>query len=98
MFSYKIWNEKKEILLAVSDISIVGKTFEEGEMILNIDKNFYFENICDESEIRKIVKKATIINAVGKKIINLLLEEDIINKENVLTIGGVPHAQFVSMQ
>jgi len=43
------------------------------------------------------MKNATILNLVGKEIISLAIEEGIIDKESVLTIGETVHAQRAKM-
>jgi len=43
------------------------------------------------------MKDATILNLVGKEIIDIALDEGLINKECVLVIGGTVHAQRAKM-
>lgn len=93
-FSYKIYNESEELLLAIADSAILGKTFEEGEIQLTVSE-FYDGNKCDKNKALTLIKDATIINAVGKDIIDLLKQEDIIDKNFILKINGIPHAQVI---
>lgn len=97
-FRYKRFNERGERMLAISDASLVGKSFEEGGMTLDVSKEFYFENECNEPEAVGMLKSFSIVNAVGKEIIGLMLKEKIISKDNILTIKGVPHAQIVEIR
>lgn len=95
MFSYKIFRKQSDVLLAVCDTSILGKRFEQGDLILEINKDFYSGNKCDEKELKSLAKNATIINAAGEKTISLLEHEGIIGRGNILRISGIPHAQIV---
>mgnify|MGYP001610994595 CR=1 FL=1 len=97
-FSYSVFKQDKETLLAVSDADIVGKTFEERDLQLDVSKEFYGSKTGDEKEIIELLKDATIINAVGKEIISLLVQKDIIEKKSVIEISGVPHAQIISIR
>ena len=98
MFSYKVFKEGDDVLLAICDTDIVGQNFEQGDLGIHVSKNFYSESECKKAQALKLIKEATIINAVGNEIINLLIDENIVHKDNVLKIGKVLHAQVVSMR
>jgi hypothetical protein len=98
MFSYKIFKQGDDILLAISDSNIIGKTLREKELEIRINEDFYSEKICNDKEASVLIKNATIVNAIGEDIINLLLNEKFIEKENILKIGGVPHAQIITIK
>jgi hypothetical protein len=94
-FCYKIFRQGDDTLLAVSDSSIIGKTFNEGDIQINVSRDFYHGKECSRNEIIKILKSATIVNAVGKKIVDIMVKENIIESDSVLIIEGVPHAQII---
>lgn len=97
-FSCKIFREGDDVLLAVSDLSLVGKSFEEGDFHLEVSKDFYYGKECDRDAVLRLVKDATIVNAVGKRIIDLMVKERLVDKDTVLIIKGVPHAQLVKIR
>lgn len=84
-------------MLAVSDNHLIGKCLE-GDIAFHVSEEFYHENMCDDAKIKRLLKSATIINAVGNDIVSLLIKENIINSENVIKIAGVPHAQVISIK
>jgi hypothetical protein len=98
MFSYKIFRTESDVLLAISDASILGKIFEEKGMQLEVPEDFYSGSKCSKAYAVKLIKSATIINAVGDNIISLMIEKKLIEKDKILKIGGVPHAQIVSVE
>jgi len=95
MFSYKVFRVPEEVLVAVCDREILGKKF--GEMEFEVSESFYGGGICGEEELREILKEATIINAVGNKIIDFLVKENIVDKEGIIKIGDVSHAQVFTL-
>ena len=95
MFVYKLQKIGNESLLAVADKNIIGKSFESNDLNIHVSENFYYEKECGEKEILKIINSATIVNAVGNSIIELMLKNMLIEKENIIEIGGVMHAQLV---
>lgn len=85
------------MLVAVCDEEILGKTFKEGNLILDVNENFYKGELLPINEAINIVKKATIANLVGKNIVSKAIEEGLIHPEAVLRIKSIPHAQIVKM-
>ncbi len=96
MFSYRLFEQGEEKLLAICDKDVLGKDFSEGEVSIEVN-DFYSDKNCEKEEAIDLVKNATIINAVGNEIIDLLVNENIINKSNVIRIGDVMHAQIVAV-
>ena len=97
-FAYKVFNQGSNTLLAISDTEIVGKTFSSKEIEITVSKEFYSEKSCDENEVPGLVSKATIVNAIGKEIINLLSKKGFIDSRAILLIGDVPHAQIIAIR
>ncbi len=97
-FSYRIFREGTNVLLAVSDLSIIGKTFEEGDLQIEVSEEFYHGKECSKGTVLKLIKDATIVNAVGNRIIELMVKEKIVDKDIILIINGVPHAQIIKIK
>jgi hypothetical protein len=97
MFSYRLFESGGDVLLAICDLELLGKTFEEADLSLTVDPGFYSGKECREAESIALSRKSTIINAVGNRIVNLLVDEKIVDRSGVIEIGGVLHAQVVSV-
>ena len=95
MFRMRVYRVKGEILVAVCDSDIVGKTFKEGELKIEVKEGFYGESEFNEEEVENALKKATIANITGKKAVSLAIKIGIVDKDNVLKIGDCLHAQMV---
>jgi len=68
---------------------------KEGEIEFKVSKEFYGDIVGDEELLKKHLLQATIANLVGHKAVKCGIEIGIIDKENVIKIAGIPHAQFV---
>lgn len=97
-FAYRIFAHGNDVLLAISDAAIVGKTFSSEDIEINVSKEFYSGKLCTENEAIRLVKNASIVNAVGKEIITLLLNNGFVGNEKILLIGDVPHAQIIAVR
>ena len=101
MFHYKIFTEGKDRLLAIADTSLIGKTLKHGEAYIEISYEFYGREKCEHAQALALAKSATIINAMGNAITELLINNNIADKESVLLIetkddhNTIMHAQVV---
>ena len=96
-FYIKVYKDGDDLLVACCDEDIKGKTFEEGDLILDVMESFYCDEFLDESEVRLLLQKATIVNIVGEEAVKLAVGEGIIEEGSILRVKGVPHAQMVKM-
>lgn len=89
----KIHKSEHGGVLAVCDDSVIGKTVEDKKYSLKVSEHFYKGEKKNAEEITLLLKDAKNVNLIGKKAIALGIKSGIIAKENVISIGGVPHAQ-----
>ncbi len=79
-------------ILAVCDENLIGKTFKEKDLKIEITERFYKGDLVDDNEAIKIMKEHRNINIVGNDSIKLALKNKIIEKENIIKIKNIPHA------
>ncbi|WP_456329040.1 DUF424 domain-containing protein [Archaeoglobus sp.] len=91
----RVYRVKGEVLVAVCDSDIVGRTFREGDLKLEVKESFYGEEEVGEEEVKRALRNATIANITGNKAVNLAVRIGIIDKNRILYIEGCPHAQMV---
>lgn len=83
----------KENVIAICDEELIGKHFEEGRLVLDVSESFYKGELKNKDEIRLILKNDKNFNLVGKEIIKIAVKEKVVDKNAILVIGGVLHAQ-----
>ena len=91
----KMYRTRGEVVLAACDREILGKEFEEGELHIHVRREFYYEAYVSDTTFLNSMKAATIVNLVGKRVVELAIREGYVDEENVIWIAGVPHAQMV---
>jgi hypothetical protein len=77
-------------VLAACDEGLVGKRFEEKELVLDIKKSFYYGEVVGEEELSRMLAEAKNINLVGEQTINIAKRDKLVGK--VGRIKGVPYA------
>ncbi len=81
-------------IIALCDSNLLGKRFEERGLQLDLTTNFYKGKEANEEEICEAIKKdCYVVNLVGKEAVKLGIKTGIINKDKVIKIKKVPHAQ-----
>ncbi|MBI5871878.1 DUF424 family protein [archaeon] len=89
--------KQHDALLAVCDNELLGKTFEDGELVLEVSKRFYQGAQISEEELPEHLKSATNINLVGKRAVRIAVKTGMIDNKSIIKISGVPHAQIYSL-
>jgi hypothetical protein len=85
------------VLLAVCDAEILGKTLREGKIVFCIKEEFYKGAKVTVEEAVMMIANSTIVNLIGKNIVQKAIEGGYVHPEAVLNIEGVPHAQIVKL-
>lgn len=96
-FSYKIYRQGNDVLLAISDSAMIGRSLKNNETAIEIS-DFYSGNACGDKEAVELIKGATIVNALGRDVVGLMLRERMLDKSMVLEVAGVPHAQIITVE
>lgn len=97
MFYVKTFWTKYNLLVAICDKELLGKNLKFNDVDVKVSEKFYGGKMMGEDECIELMKKATIGNLIGNRIVKLALEKGFITEENILYINGVPHAQFVKL-
>jgi len=93
----KLQQTGKDVVLAICDAELLGKTLQEGKIVFKIKDEFYNGGKTTVDEAIHMIKNATIINIVGKHCIEKAIQNNYIHPDAVLTINGVPHAQIMKL-
>jgi len=87
----------RNVLLAICDCEILGRTLCEGKIIFHVKEDFYKGAKVDVEEAVCMIENSTIVNLVGKNVVKKAIERGYVHPEAVLNIEGVPHAQVVKL-
>jgi uncharacterized protein len=83
------------VLLAVCDCELLGKTLRQGKIVFRVKEEFYNGRKASLEEAVGMMGNSTIVNLVGKACVERAIEEGYVHPEAVIQIDGVPHAQIV---
>ena len=84
------------LVVAVCDVNLLGKRFEEDIRQLEIRESFFKGEIFEEEDAIKILKKQSLedatFNIVGKEAIQAAIKSQIIASEGITKINEIPFA------
>jgi hypothetical protein len=87
----------RNVLLAICDCEVLGKTLREGKIVFHVKDEFYNGGRVSIEEAVNMIENSTIVNMVGKNCVETAIKKGYVHPEAVLHIEGVPHAQIVKL-
>lgn len=90
----KIHQCRDNVIVAVCDEELLGRTLRDGDIVVTITEEFYKGDIVSQSEAMDAVKRSSNVNIFGEKAVSCAVECGAVNLDNVKIIDGVAHAQI----
>lgn len=87
----------RNVLLAVCDCDLLGKTLKEGKIVFRIKDEFYNGRKASVDEAISMINNSTIVNLVGKCCVEKAIAEGYVHPDAVIKIEGIPHAQIMKL-
>jgi hypothetical protein len=87
----------RNVLLAICDAEILGRTLREGKIVFCVKEDFYKGAKVTVEEAVSMMENSNIVNMVGKNVVKTAIEKGFVHPEAVLKIEGIPHAQVVKL-
>lgn len=78
--------------IACCDEKLLNQVFKEGNLRIEISNQFFGGNLINLEDAIEILKEASYFNIVGENIISKVIDYNILPKEGVRSINGVPMA------
>ncbi|MGA3060878.1 MAG: DUF424 family protein [Candidatus Bathyarchaeia archaeon] len=85
----------RNVLLAVCDCELLGRTLREGKIVFHVKEEFYNGRRASVDEAMGMIDNSTIVNLVGKCCVEKAIAEGYVHPDAVLNIEGIPHAQII---
>ena len=95
----RIHRVRAEVIVAACDEELVGRHLSVGTAgrTVQVSAHFYGERKVSEEELGWALKKATIVNLLGARVLEFARREGFIHEQGTGTLGGVPHAEIFSI-
>jgi hypothetical protein len=93
----RLFKDAKYTLVAACDSELLGETFREGKLKLEVKVDFYKGSPANIHEALRVIDGADIANLVGEGIVEAAVQKGFVSPSAVVRIAGVPHVQIVRM-
>lgn len=87
----------RNVLLAICDVEILGRTLREEKIVFCIKEEFYKGARVNVEEAVSMIENSNIVNMVGRNVVKKAIQKGYVHPEAVLNIEGIPHAQIVKL-
>lgn len=87
----------RNVLLAICDCELLGKTLREGKIVFKVKNEFYNGRKASVEEAVGLINNSTIVNLIGKNCVEKAIAQGYVHPDAVIKIEGVPHAQIVKI-
>ena len=77
-------------MISVCDASLVGKTLHHGEIVLSLSEDYFQEEVIGVAKAADLLKKCSIANLVGEKIVALAISMGLAKEVSVKRLCGIP--------
>lgn len=93
----RVFKDAKHTLVAACDSSILGKTFREGKLKLEVKPEFYRGALISIPEALRAINSAEIVNLAGNAIVEAAVRKGFADPSAIVRISGISHVQIVRL-
>jgi hypothetical protein len=93
----RVIHDRRGVLVAACDAGLLGETFREGRMKLEVSTQFYGGALCAVEKAMEALAEADIANLVGETTIKAAVDKGLVDPDAVIYFGAVPHVQIVRL-
>jgi hypothetical protein len=88
---------QKGVLVSVCDADVMGETFEDSDVSLTVEEDFYDGEEADEEAVVESLARCSVANIVGTRAVAVAIDHGFVDEDNVLDFEGTRHAQLLWM-
>ena len=95
----RVHRVRAEVVVAACDAELLDQKLPVGTAgrTVTVSRQFYGERPVSVAEVVLAVKRATIVNLLGARVLRVAQEEGMIAPGGSGLLGGVPHAEIISV-
>lgn len=86
----------KEVV-AICDERLLGKKFQEGDVVLHVNEEFFKGFLTTLDEAMHHARSASIVVFAGEASVGRAVKEGLVHPDAILRVSGVPYAQVIRL-
>jgi hypothetical protein len=85
-------------MINICDIELIGLKLEQGELIVDLSKEYFQQEIIEDSQAERLLRSCSIANLVGERIVKMALDLRYAKEVTIKRISGVPFLMIFKFQ
>jgi hypothetical protein len=85
-------------MINICDIELIGAKLEKDELLIEITKEYFQQDIIEDSQARKLLRSCSIANLVGERIVKQALDLGLAKEMSIKRISDVPFLMIFKFQ
>lgn len=95
----RVHRVRAEVVVAACDAELLGRKLPVGSAgrTVEVSPHFYGERVVSEEELLWAIRRATVANLLGSRVLALARREGFVDHGGEGELGGVPHAEIFTV-
>lgn len=78
------------LMINICDIELIGSRLQEGELLIDITKEYFQQEIIEAFQAEELLRTCSIANLVGERIVSQAVQLKLAKERSIRRISGVP--------
>ena len=78
------------LMINICDIELIGSRLQEGELLIDITREYFQQEIIEAVEAEELLRTCSIANLVGERIVSQAVQLKLAKERSIRRISGVP--------
>ena len=78
------------LMINICDIELIGSRLQEGELLIDITKEYFQQEIIEAVRAEELLRTCSIANLVGERIVSQAVQLKRAKERSIRRISGVP--------
>jgi uncharacterized protein len=96
-FYMRKMNYQGSLMVNICDEDLLGKNIESDTVNINITSEF-FNEIVNENDITNLLKRCSIANLIGKRIVDKTLSLGLAKRDSIKLVSDIPFLMIFKFQ
>ena len=98
MYAARTTPYQGSLMVAICDLDLIGRKIEQDGLVIDVTESYFKQEIIENEKAGDLLKRCTIANLVGEKIVGQALAMKMAKEASVKRISGVPFLMIFKFQ
>jgi hypothetical protein len=89
-YATRITKYQDSLMVNICDIELIGSRLQEGELLIDITKEYFQQEIVETIQAEELLRTCSIANLVGERIVGHAVQLKLAKERSIRRISGVP--------